>query len=77
MYVRSSSWHAITAAASHYDATFFAWRFLLRRIAKELVRKGQSLTKLQEDATKALESAMAAGNEAMDAKTKEQHKAAI
>lgn len=77
MYVRSSSWHAITAAAHHYDGTFVAWRFLLRRIAKELVRKGQSLTKLQEEATKALESAMAAGDGAMDAKTKEEHKAAM
>ena len=77
MYVRSATWHAITAAAHHYDGTFVAWRFLLRRIAKELVRKGQSLTKLQEEATKALESAMAAGDGAMDAKTKEEHKAAM
>ena len=77
MYVRSSTWHAITAAAHHYDATFIAWRFLLRRIAKELVRKGKCLTKLQEEATKALESAIAAGDGAMDAKTKEQHKAAM
>ena len=77
MYVRSSTWHAITAAAHHYDATFIAWRFLLRCIAKELVRKGKCLTKLQEEATKALESAIAAGDGAMDAKTKEQHKAAM
>ena len=77
MYVRSSTWHSITAAVHHYDSTFIAWRFLLRAIAKELVRKRQNLTTLQAEATKALESALAAGHGAMDAQTKEQHKAAM
>ena len=77
MYVRSSTWHSITAAVHHYDSTFIAWRFLLRAIAKELVRKGQNLTTLQAEATKAPESALAAGHGAMDAQTKEQHKAAM
>ncbi len=48
MYVRSSAWYSIVAAAAHYDTSFSAWRYTMRGIAKHLLRGRGSLAKLVE-----------------------------
>ena len=63
-------------AAEHHDAGFQAWRFLLRAVAKALLKSGANLTKLQEQAVQAMGDAVATTDHGVDeGQTKEQHKA--
>ena len=50
--MRNSEWYSIVEAASHYDATFQAWRFLLTQVAKELLKDSKKLEELQKKAEK-------------------------
>ena len=54
-FVRSSAWYSIVEAASHHDATFQAWRFLLTHLAKELLKDPQKLQSLHQKAQKMAE----------------------
>ena len=75
-FVRSSAWYSIVEAAQHYDGSFQAWRFLLRAVAKALLKSGANLTKLQEQAVQAMGDAVATTDHGVDeGQTKEQHKA--
>ena len=75
-FVRSSAWYSIVEAAKHHDAGFQAWRFLLRAVAKALLKSGANLTTLQEQAQQKMQDAVAMTDHGVDeGQTKEQHKA--
>ena len=63
----------------HYDQTFQAWRYVLRRVGRELLLQGRDLSELQREAvhTLAAASADATVRGASGEVTKEQDKAAI
>ena len=49
-YVRQSAWYSIIAAIQHYDAGFQALRWLLREIAKRLLKLGADVKALKMEA---------------------------
>ena len=75
-FVRSSAWYSIVEAAQHYDGSFQAWRFLLRAVAKSLLKSGANLKQLQEKAVQSMLDAISMTDHGLDeGQTKEQHKA--
>jgi len=75
-FVRSSAWYSIVEAVQHHDAGFQAWRFLLRRVARSLLKSGAKLSTLQEQAAKSMQEAVDTTDHGVqEGQTKEEHKA--